>query len=151
MGTEDSLPDDLTVTVLDGPHPIPFEPAFDIDLGVGGCFIATAAFGSPLAEEVQILREFRDAYLIPTRLGQTLVTLYYRYSPPVADFLQRHDVLRAGVRLGLVPIVAASRFWLEGSVEQKWLAAAVFGLLSLSVVVVTGKELLRHRRQNLIR
>ncbi len=75
--------------------------------GGGRCFIATAAFGSPLAAEVQYLRKFRDRYLLTNRPGRAFVDLYYRYSPPVADFLKRHDLLRSMVRYLLIPIVEA--------------------------------------------
>ncbi len=64
----------------------------------GFCFIATAAFGSPMAKEVYILRDFRDTYLMPTRLGRAFVAFYYRTSPPVADFLREHAMLRSAVR-----------------------------------------------------
>jgi uncharacterized repeat protein (TIGR01451 family)/CSLREA domain-containing protein len=71
-----------------------------------GCFIATAVFGSPLAPQVQQLRVFRDRYLTPYSLGRWFTDLYYRFSPPVADVLRRHEGLRALVRAGLVPLIA---------------------------------------------
>ena len=73
-----------------------------------GCFIATACYGSPLAPEVELLRRFRDEVLLPTRAGRWAVAAYYRYSPPVAALLRRHDPLRAAVRHCLVaPAVRA--------------------------------------------
>ena len=75
---------------------------------VGGiCFIATAAYGTPAAEEINILREFRDQVLLPNRAGAAFVSVYYRLSPPVAEFISRHEVLRTAVRTGLNPIVTA--------------------------------------------
>jgi uncharacterized repeat protein (TIGR01451 family)/CSLREA domain-containing protein len=71
-----------------------------------GCFIATAVFGSPLAPQVQHLRAFRDRYLMPYPLGRWFTDLYYRFSPPVADTLRRHERLRALVRVALVPLIA---------------------------------------------
>jgi len=74
----------------------------------GGCFIATAAYGTPMAEEIQILREFRDEYLLTNPLGQALVDFYYRVSPPIAEFITEHPSLKPIVRLGLLPAVVMS-------------------------------------------
>ena len=72
----------------------------------GGCFIATAAYGTDTANELGILREFRDAVLLPNSLGAKLVSFYYRTSPPIANFISQHEVLRTAVRVGFVdPIV----------------------------------------------
>ena len=72
----------------------------------GGCFIATAAYGTPMAEELNILREFRDTVLLSNRAGTAFVSLYYDTSPPIADFISRHEFLRTAVRVGFVnPIV----------------------------------------------
>ena len=75
-----------------------------------GCFIATAAYGSPLAPQVQHLRTFRDRFLMPYSLGQWFVDLYYRYSPPLAEVLAQHDNLRAVVRTGLLPLISTVKF-----------------------------------------
>lgn len=71
----------------------------------GGCFIATAAYGNAMAEEVMALRQFRDDYLLKSPVGREFVRLYYRYSPGVADYIRDRDSMRAAVRLGLWPIV----------------------------------------------
>jgi hypothetical protein len=62
------------------------------------CFIATAAYGSPLHKDVRLFRHFRDTVLLTSSWGRSLVDLYYEYSPPAADFIARHDTLRAAVR-----------------------------------------------------
>jgi hypothetical protein len=72
----------------------------------GGCFIATADYGSNIERKVMVLREFRDRYLITNPLGQACVDLLYAYSPPVADFIARNDSLRALVQWSLVPLAA---------------------------------------------
>ncbi len=73
--------------------------------GDDDCFIATAAFGSPLAPQVQLLREVRDQYLLPHPVGQGLVALYYTLSPPLAEMIAGSETLRAIVRAGLTPII----------------------------------------------
>jgi hypothetical protein len=72
------------------------------------CFIATAAYGSPLHPYVRILRDFRDKYLMPSRFGRVLVDFYYKYSPFFANIITKHKVLKADVRLSLMPLVAFS-------------------------------------------
>jgi hypothetical protein len=76
--------------------------------GGGGCFIATAAYGSKFEKHVQLLRRFRDIYLMPYKIGRAFVSAYYRYSPPVADFIANHDILRMMVRCTLLPLVGLS-------------------------------------------
>jgi len=74
--------------------------------GGGFCFIATAAYGTDTAEQLDILREFRDEVLLPNSLGARLVSLYYRTSPPLANFISQQEILRTAVRVGFIdPIV----------------------------------------------
>jgi hypothetical protein len=79
----------------------------------GGCFIATAAYCTPMAAEIQILRELRDKYLLTNSLGQGLVDVYYRTSPPIAGFITEHPGLKPVVRAGLMPIVATCSIVLD--------------------------------------
>jgi len=89
--------------------------------GGGGCFIATAAYGSLLHPRVKALRQFRDRYLLPYSLGRAFVSAYYRASPPIADFIARHDSLRAGMRTLLWPLT-----WLAETLVPDAHAGAFF-------------------------
>jgi hypothetical protein len=71
-----------------------------------GCFIATAAYGTPLHEDIDVLRDFRDEYLMTNQIGRALTELYYSTSPPIADVIRDNEGLRTIVRKGLVePLV----------------------------------------------
>jgi serine protease len=98
---------DATITIIDN----------DVrsKLSGGGCFIATAAFGTPMAQDVRYLRAFRDEYLQTNDAGRWFVKQYYKYSPPLADYLRQHDDLRAVVRAGLSPLVGLSRAVVDDS------------------------------------
>jgi PKD repeat protein len=69
------------------------------------CFIATAAYGTPMAGDVMTLRAFRDKYLLTNSAGKCFVDNYYKYSPPIADFISNKPVLRKIVRAMLRPLV----------------------------------------------
>ncbi len=88
------------------------------------CFIATAAFGSILHPYVRILRDFRDRFLLDNRPGRLLVTLYYRYSPQVADRIAAAPVLRATTRILLLPLVGAAWIALQAGLAGVSLVAA---------------------------
>ncbi len=62
------------------------------------CFVATASYGSPMANEVDTFRHFRDTYLIPTKLGLKFVRWYYEHGPAYAAFIKQSDTYRAIAR-----------------------------------------------------
>ncbi len=74
------------------------------------CFIATAAFGSPLEPHVMALRQFRDRYLQRSALGRAFISFYYRHSPPIAAVVAAHDWLRFLARMLLTPLVLTIAF-----------------------------------------
>jgi len=84
--------------------------------GAGGCFIATAAYGTPSAKQIDVLREFRDVVLLESTAGSQFVARYYQLSPPVADFVAGNEILRTLVRELLVdPIV-----WIVEATGDIW-------------------------------
>jgi hypothetical protein len=75
-----------------------------------GCFIATAAYGFYSAPQVQVLREFRDRYLMTNSSGRAFVRWYYQYGPAGAAFLNAHPWLKPSVRIALLPAVGGALF-----------------------------------------
>jgi tetratricopeptide (TPR) repeat protein len=69
------------------------------------CFVATAAFGSPMAPEVRTLRLWRDERLKTSALGRKFVKTYYYFSPPLARLISNHPILKRTARLLLTPLV----------------------------------------------
>ena len=69
------------------------------------CFIATAAYGSTMANDVDMLRHFRDALLDKTVLGELAVEAYYTFSPAISGVVSESEVLRATARGILDPLV----------------------------------------------
>jgi hypothetical protein len=76
---------------------------------VDACFIATAAYGSLMANDVEMLRHFRDSVLQQTVLGELAVETYYTFGPAVAGVVSQSELLRETARGALRPIVAAVR------------------------------------------
>jgi hypothetical protein len=86
-----------------------------------------------MAGEIEILRQFRDEYLLTNPLGQALVGFYYRISPPIAEFITERPSLKPIVRVGLLPAVAMSTLAVNAAPAEK---AAIIGLLVLVAVVL---------------
>ncbi|MFN8789871.1 MAG: CFI-box-CTERM domain-containing protein [Bdellovibrionales bacterium] len=95
------------------------------------CFIATAAYGSPLDPHVNRIREFRDRFLIPNWLGRRLVKVYYKVSPPLANWIKKHDSARVVIRGILWPILG----WVQLSLLWGWWGV-FFPMVILSGVVL---------------
>jgi hypothetical protein len=77
----------------------------------GGCLIATAAYGSELAPQVQQLRELRDNTILQTESGNSFMTtfneFYYSFSPAIADFERENPIFKEGVKLTLTPMLTS--------------------------------------------
>jgi hypothetical protein len=70
------------------------------------CFVATAAYGTPLASEIDVLRRFRDEVLLDWALGRAFVDSYYERGPALADWIRESEWRRAAVRAMLAPVVS---------------------------------------------
>ncbi|MGV8123531.1 MAG: CFI-box-CTERM domain-containing protein [Candidatus Xenobiia bacterium LiM19] len=105
--------------------------------GKSGCFIATAAFGSPVDPHVMTLRHFRDTRLLTNLPGRTFVSFYYRISPPIAALISRSQALRTATCILLLPVV----FTVENPLWGFLIAMA----LAVAAAATTG-HMLRRRQ-----
>ncbi|MEI8189936.1 MAG: CFI-box-CTERM domain-containing protein [candidate division NC10 bacterium] len=99
----------------------------------GGCFIATAAFGSYFDPRVKILRDFRDTFPFTNHAGQSFVNWYYKVSPPMADFIRTREIMKTVVRILLFPAVGFASLCLEIGILP-----TLLGLLFSAVVIYLG-------------
>jgi hypothetical protein len=98
--------------------------------GGGGCLVATAAFGSPSAPEVIVLKQFRDKYLLRSAPGRWCVAVYYRYSPPVAHFIAGN---RAARKITRSVVILLTR-----QIEHPVLSVTVLLLFIAAIRVTVG-------------
>ena len=102
------------------------------------CFIATAAYGYYSAPQVQLLRDFRDRFLMTNAPGRVFVAWYYRYGPYGAAFIIAHPWCKPMVRLLLLPLVGGAMFLLHTSVATK--CVVMVGMLALGGVIIRLKR-----------
>jgi hypothetical protein len=123
----------------------PAEPASGGGGGGGGstssisCFIATAAYGTPMADEVMVLRNFRDKYLVTNKPGQIFVSFYYFISPPLARLIAGSEPLRMAARATLTPIVYITRMAMESPGKLSGYATAIAGSSLLALMIFARK------------
>jgi len=100
----------------------------------GGCLIATAAYGSEMAPQVQMLREIRDNQLMNTESGSAFMgafnELYYTFSPAIADMERENPMFKEVVKLGLTPMLSTLAIMENAESESEVLG------LGLSVIAL---------------
>ena len=109
----------------------------------GGCLIATAAYGTELAPQVQMLREIRDGKLLPTESGAAFMSafnaLYYSFSPAVADLERESPALRAIVRGAMAPMLhSLSLMGLADGVSEQQTILLGTAVIMLNVAMYAG-------------
>ncbi|MGI0022168.1 MAG: CFI-box-CTERM domain-containing protein [Nitrososphaeraceae archaeon] len=129
-------------------QPLPTESAvFSVSVGSGsdktlqpknGCLIATAAFGSELAPQVQFLREYRDNTIMATAAGSSFLNVfnavYYSFSPTVADIERNNPFLQESVRAGITPLLAILQVAKLSSVGDGEISVLTSGIVASSLI-----------------
>ena len=104
----------------------------------GGCLIATAAYGSEMAPQVQFLREIRDNTVLQTQSGTSFMTafntFYYTFSPTVADYERENPVFKEAVKVGLTPLLTSLTIlnYVDIDTEQEMLGYGI-GIIMLNI------------------
>ena len=120
----------IWITGLDIDNPEPTEG--------GGCLIATAAYGSEMAPQVQFLREIRDNTVLQTQSGTSFMTafnsFYYTFSPTIADYERENPVFKEAVKVGLTPLLTSLTIlnYVDIDTEQEMLGYGI-GIIMLNI------------------
>ena len=128
-------------------QPIPTETAsFTISVGKesqpkNGCLIATAAFGSELAPQVQFLREYRDNTIMSTSVGSSFINafnaVYYTFSPTVADVERNNPILQEFVKAGVTPLLGILQIAKLSSIGSGETSVLTSGMMASSLIGAT--------------
>ena len=116
----------------------------------GGCFIATAAFGSPLERHVQILRDFRDRILLNSSAGKAFVDFYYRTSPPIADKIAQSAGLRIIARVLLMPVIGAAYLLVHLGMLTTMLLSTIILLTGIFAIRILRKRIRNSARSQAV-
>ena len=107
----------------------------------GGCLIATAAYGSELAPQVQMLREIRDNQLMNTESGSAFMSTfneaYYSFSPYIADYEREHPMFKEAVKLGLTPMLSTLTIMDSAETESEVLGLGL-SVIALNLAMYLG-------------
>jgi hypothetical protein len=98
--------------------------------GGGPCFIATAAYGTPMAAEIDVLRDVRDTFFLSNAFGTAVTDAYYRVSPAMADVVASSPVAAAAMRVVLLPVIFL------GKIALSMPALATFIAMSLGFLYI---------------
>lgn len=121
-------------------------PGGDDGGGGGGCFIATAAFGSPIAGQVEILRLLRDRYLLTNAAGKKFVSWYYKNGPFAASWIKDRPLVKVAVQATLYPLIGFSALLISGYLP---FVAVGFLLSTLLFLSLKPKKVIIKQQDNL--
>ena len=127
----------LSVSMPIEPEPEPISISEGSSEG-GGCLIATAAFGSEMAPQVQFLREIRDNTVMNTQSGTAFMNgfnqFYYSFSPAVADYERENPVFKEMVKVTLAPLLTSLTLlnYVDVDTEEEMLGYGI-GIILLNI------------------
>jgi len=111
----------------------------------GGCLIATAAYGSELAPQVQMLREIRDNQLMNTESGSAFMTsfneLYYTFSPIIADYERENPYFQETIKLAITPMLSSLSLMENAETESEVLSIGI-SVIALNLGMYLGIPIL---------
>jgi hypothetical protein len=145
IGDDDDNADGVIVDPI-GFGTAPSTPVSPVGRGNDGCFIATAAYGSHMTQEVKALLQFRDNVLMKNSLGKHFVKFYYKFSPSIAGYLHKHPSARAIVRYALIPITGIA--YISLSIHPIALLFAFFFMLMAGIYC--ARRLSRPRNNSIL-
>ncbi len=141
VGTQTDTPSSVVTS-------IPEEVVAFPNLPGEGCFIATAAFGYYSAPQVQILRDFRDQFLLNNPAGKIFVDWYYRNGPVAAQYLHRYPEMKPIVRALLFPLIYFAKFLLNTAIATQLLVTSLLMILIIIFMHSQIKSRIKNRRRN---
>ena len=107
----------------------------------GGCLIATAAYGSEMAPQVQMLREIRDNQLMNTESGtafmSTFNNVYYSFSPVVADYERENPYFKEAVKIAIAPMLSSLSIMENANSESEVLGLGL-SVIALNLAMYLG-------------
>jgi hypothetical protein len=116
------------------PPPDPPNAAVSVNTGgsaaAASCFIATAAYDSAIHPHVEVLRKFRDVYLLTCDTGKRFVDFYYRHGPKWAQVIAKHPSLKFFTRAALLPLIGYGAFMVYSGLALKLAVMAALMFLA---------------------
>jgi len=107
----------------------------------GGCLIATAAYGSEMAPQVQMLREIRDNQLMNTESGTAFMgafnNVYYSFSPVIADYERENPYFKEAVKIAIAPMLSSLSIMENANSESEVLGLGL-SVIALNLAMYLG-------------
>jgi hypothetical protein len=109
--------------------------------GAAGCCACASAYAGTDDSNLNIIRQFRDSYLMTNPVGRGVAALYYNvFSPPVAHFIDTHPQVKPLARAALTPVIAASTVAVDTTLPEKIVIISAVALACAALVVLIRRQ-----------